>query len=123
MNKVLHILVLVLGAVFALTTIGWIFEPVSAAKRLEMDLLEGLGRNTQVGDFTAFFATITVSILLGALKKRVDFIYAAAMLLGFAATFRILAGLVHDAPMLMSAIGPEIICTIILLAYARTLKA
>ena len=43
------------AALLATTAISWLFDPTAAAAGLGMPYLEGIGRSTQVGDFSAFF--------------------------------------------------------------------
>ena len=53
--KIANSLSLILGSVLLVLSLQWIFMPSSAAESLNMILLEGEGRNTQIRDFTALF--------------------------------------------------------------------
>ena len=48
------------AALLATTAISWLFDPAAAAAGLGMPYLEGIGRSTQVGDFSAFFVFLVV---------------------------------------------------------------
>ena len=78
---------------------------------LGMQLQDGIGRSTQLGDMAAFFIGIAVLILLGAVNSQGRWLYAAAMFMGSAAVFRILAALVAGATMATSFIVAEVILT------------
>ena len=85
----------ILSALFrllmALPTMTWISSPREAAQSLGMKLLEGIGRSTQISDFSSFFLSITVVCALGVYLKQAQWLIAAAIVLGSAALFRSLA--------------------------------
>ena len=56
-----RILTGLVGLLMAVITLGWLADPSSAAANLGMSLLDGLGRSTQIGDFTAFLQLLLVS--------------------------------------------------------------
>ena len=121
MNKVLRILVALPALMFVVTGLRLLLDPAAATAQLGMPLLDGVGRSTQIGDLTAFFLTAGVCILIAlSTGKRVWF-YPAAMLVGFAAIFRILAWLLQDAALAINLIAPEIIITSLLLFAASRL--
>jgi len=39
------------GVLLAISGVGWLSDPATAAEGLGMPLLEGIGRSTQIGDF------------------------------------------------------------------------
>ena len=65
MMRTLHAIAGLLG--LALFGIGaaWIVAPGVAAALLEMDLLDGAGLSSQIGDETGYFVTLGSCILLG----------------------------------------------------------
>src|SRR5262249_47180314 len=93
----MRILVLLLGAGFFLQGLGWIIAPGLSAARLGMPLLDGLGRSTQVGDFTAFFLILGATMLLGNAPGRGRLLPVPASMLATAAVMRTLAWLFHGA--------------------------
>ncbi|MGB0921139.1 MAG: hypothetical protein ACPG1C_07435 [Alphaproteobacteria bacterium] len=119
MNKILRIVVALPGLLFLAMGAGWLLDPATAAEGLGMPLLEGVGLSTQIGDLAAFFVTLGVTILMGAATQNGTWLYAPAMLLGFAALFRIIAASAHGAVMATDMIGFEIIIAALLLFTAR----
>ena len=62
-----------------ITAVGWLTDPASAAEGLGMPLLDGIGRSTQVGDFSAFFVGVTTFCVLGILRSQPIWLLSAAM--------------------------------------------
>tara|TARA_R110000782_G_scaffold99709_6_gene185606 strand:- start:999 stop:1397 length:399 start_codon:yes stop_codon:yes gene_type:complete len=120
-NKILRVIVALLGVLFVLIGLRWLIDPSSAAVQLGMPLLDGLGRSTQIGDFFAFFLTLGTFILIALITSKRVCYYPAIMLLGIAAVGRILAWLIHDAALAIDMIVPEIVIASILLFAARRL--
>ena len=91
------------------TCLGWLMDPEAAAMGLAMPLLEGMGGNTQIGDFTSFFFTAGLFACIGAYKAEYTWLYASISLLGSAAIFRSLAVVLHGSEPLTQAIIAEIV--------------
>lgn len=121
MNKILTVVVGLLGLMFLLIGLRWLVDPSGAAGQLGMPLLDGVGRSTQIGDFAAFFLTLGVLILLALVTSQRMWYYPAAILLGIAAVGRVLAWAVHDAALALDLIAPEVIIAAVLLLAARRL--
>lgn len=121
MNKVLSVLVALLGVLFLLIGIRWLIDPAAAAATLGMPLLDGIGRSTQIGDMTAFFLTLGLLILMGLVTAHRIWYYPACMLLGLAAAGRLLAWAVHDAAFAFDLVAVEVIVTAFLLFASRRL--
>lgn len=122
MTTTLRILSGLLGLLLGVSFLNWLLAPAKAAAMLGMPLLDGVGRNSQVGDFTAFFFTLTVLIGLGVWRKQPQPLYGACLLLGSAALFRILSALLHDATLAPVSVAVEVAGTVVLLAYASCLR-
>ncbi len=58
--KIAQTLSFVLGLVLGIIAIQWLISPENSANSLNMTYLEGLGRNTQIRDFTAMFMGTSV---------------------------------------------------------------
>ena len=101
---------------------GWVTDPTSAADGLDMPLLEGMGGNTQIGDFTSFFFTAGLFACIGAYRKEHTWLYASISLLGSAAVFRSLAVVAHDSVPKVDAIIFEIVMTAILFLCVYLMK-
>ena len=111
------------GLIMLSTTVNWIFDPAAAAASLGMNtILDGIGRSTLIGDFTAFFASITTFIAIGIYKDEGKWLFSAAIILGLAAVFRNGAWLIHGADYAMTPIIAEVLFTIILVYSARQLN-
>ncbi len=110
------------GLVVAISALNWLINPQGAAQSLGMPLLDGVGRSTQVGDFTAFFASLAVFCLLGILRTQATWLYAAATILGLAACVRTFAWLVHGADLAAVPIALEVIMTAMLLVSAKLMQ-
>lgn len=121
MNKILSVIVALLGVLFVLIGLRWLIDPSAAAAHLGMSLLEGVGRSTQIGDFSAFFLTLGTFILIALGTSKRVWYYPAIMLLGMAAVGRVLAWFVHDAALAIDMIVPEIVIASFLLLAARRL--
>ena len=113
----------IIGVFMLLQAFLWLIDPLSAAQSLSMSLLEGEGGNTQIGDFTSFFFTAGLMATIGAYRSEHLWLYTTISLLGFAAIFRISAGLFHGTDFLTSAIAFEIIASILLLISANKIKS
>ena len=112
----------IVGLFMLWTCLGWLMDPEAAAAGLAMPLLEGLGGNTQIGDFTAFFFTAGVFACIGAYRAEHAWLYASISLLGSAAVFRSLAIVAHGSDPLTQAIVFEIIMTAVLVLCVYLMK-
>ncbi len=117
-----RIITALLGVFFLVQGINWILDPGAAAAGLEMPLLDGLGRSTQVGDMTAFFVGLGLMVLNGARPGHANSLYGGVLLLGGAAVFRALAWLVHGAAFATPFITVEVISAVFLAIAARQLS-
>lgn len=101
----------VLGVLAALPMLangfGWIQNPAEVAASLGMPLLEGMGRSTQIGDFTSLFLSTAVLAIFGAARRNAPAFFAAALMMALAAVGRLLATALHDAPFAAFFIGVE----------------
>lgn len=121
MNKVLNVLVALIGVLFLLSGLRWLFDPTAAAATLGMPLLDDVGRSTQIGDMAAFFLTLGLLIMMGLVTAHRLWFYPACMLLGLAAFGRILAWAAHDAAFAVDLIAVELLITAFLLFASRRL--
>ena len=108
-----------IGLVLLSSSVRWILNPETAAVGSAMALVEGpgdttMGMNTQIGDFTAFFFTAGLMACIGAYRNQHVWLYTTLSLLGSAAIFRIYAGFVHGADILIKAIAIEVIVSLFL---------
>ena len=112
----------IVALLMGITAVRWLVDPAGAAEGLGMPLLNGIGRSTQVGDFSAFFVAITAFCVLGAIKREPIWLYSAATLLGLAAVMRTLAWAVHGAAFAVAPVGVEVVTTAMLVISAVLMK-
>jgi hypothetical protein len=108
MPLALRILAALPGLLFCAIAFQWLLDPAAAAGSLDLPLLRGAARSTQIGDTGAFFLGVGVCYLLGAVRLERQWFLAAALLVGGAATYRVAAWALHDAPFTTDKIGVEL---------------
>ena len=117
------------GVVMLISALNWIIDPVAAAASLEIkeSLSEVggetlLGRNTLIGDFTAFFFTAGILSSLGSYRNEHEWLYSPLVLLGSAAIFRLTAGVMHGTAFWVTGIISEILFAIMLIVSINLMK-
>lgn len=123
MKTFLRILVALPAIFFILVGVRWAVDPGGAAATLGMELQDGLGRSTQIGDIGGFFLATGMMMLGGLVTAQRPWFYAPALLLALIAVFRILAWLAHDAALAIPAIVVELSVAAILMFAASSLSA
>ena len=121
MNRILKIVVLLPALLFLVTGLRWLVDPAGVAPGFGLSLETGVGLSTQVGDFSGFFLTLGVCILIALISERRSWYYPPIILLWLTALGRILAWLVHDAALAVDLILPELVIGAILLIASRKL--
>ena len=109
MPLALRILSALPGALFCLIAFQWMFSPEQAANALDLPLLSGAARSTQIGDTGSFFLGIGVSYLIGAIRLERTWFLAAGLLVGGAAFYRVVAWGLHGAPLATDKIAVELL--------------
>jgi len=108
-----------LGVLLGLQGVAWLLAPARAAAGLDMPLLEGAARSTQIGDLAAFFLVAGACMTLGARRGSPTLLRVAAALFGCAAAGRTIAWALHGARFAAFFIAVEIALTWLLVAGAR----
>lgn len=121
MNIALRAIVLLFGVLFIVTGLRWLLAPAGVAPEFGLVLSSGVGLSSQIGDMSAFFLTLGVSILMGLTTRRAIWYYPPMILLSLTAVGRVLAWLLHDAALATGLIAPEVIVALILLIASRRL--
>ena len=121
MNRVLKLLVLLPAILFIVLGVRWLVAPIGMAPELGFTLAEGLGRSSQIADMAGFFLTLGSCMLIALISERRSWFYPPMILLGVAATGRILAWLLHDATFAFGQIMLEVVVTLILWLASRRL--
>ncbi len=121
MNKVLSLLVLLCGVLMMVTGVQWLVVPGTIAPQFGLELADGVGLSSQVGDMSAFFLTLGVCTLLALTLKQRLWYYPAILLVSLTALGRILAWLLHDAALATHLIAPEIVMALLFWFASRRL--
>lgn len=103
------------GLLFLSNAYTWVTDPLAASNGLGMQYLEGIGRSTQIGDFSAFFIGVGIFCLLGSIFKNITFLISAVIILFSAAVMRIVAWQIYNADFATIFISVEIIASIMIL--------
>ena len=90
---------------------------------MDMELLDGIGRSTQIGDLATFFLALGMMILVGLITSQRRWFHVPALMLLGAAIFRVLAWLLHDAALAGQLIAVELVVACLLLFAASRLTA
>jgi hypothetical protein len=120
MKTLLRVLVALPAILFVVMGLRWITDPAGAAGMVGMTLLEGVGRSSQIADLGAFFLVMGMMMLLALITARRSWFYAPVMLLAVAALLRVLAWLLHGAPLTLDMIFVEVaVAAVLLFASSR----
>jgi hypothetical protein len=123
MNRILRVLVALPGIFFVVMGLRWLVDPAGAAGDMDMELLDGIGRSTQIGDLATFFLALGMMILVGLITSQRRWFHVPALMLLGAAIFRVLAWLLHDAALAGQLIAVELVVACLLLVAASRLTA
>ena len=121
MNRILTLPVLLPAILFVVMGVRWLVAPARIAPEFGLELSEGLGLSSQVGDMSAFFLMLGICMLTALVSGRRSWFYPPIILLSLTAFGRIVAWLMHDAALAVNMIAPEIIVSIILLVASHRL--
>lgn len=115
-NIIARFLCLVPSLIFLSNAYSWVTNPSKASSDLGMPYLEGIGRSSQIGDFSAFFIGIGIFCFIGSIFKNISFLVAAIIILISAAAMRIIAWQLYSASFATLFVAVEIISSIMLLS-------
>ena len=115
-NIIARFLCLVPSLIFLSNAYSWVTNPSKASSDLGMPYLEGIGRSSQIGDFSAFFIGIGIFCFIGGIFKNISFLIAAIIILISAAAMRIIAWQLYSASFATLYIAVEIVSSIMLLS-------
>ena len=120
---VLRVIPGLFGAFFLYFAGTWLLDPVGAAAGLQMELFDGAGRSSQIGDIGGFFLGSGSLLVLGAWRKSAALLRGAAIMVGAVGVMRILAWAFQDAAFAASSIAIEIVITGVALFVASRFEA
>ena len=121
MNRLIKLLVVLPAILFLVTGLRWLVAPAGVAPQFGLTLEQGVGLSSQVGDMSAFFLLLGISMLTALVGGSRNWYYPPIILLSLTALGRILAWLLHDAALAVDLIAPEVIVSVLLLLASRRL--
>ncbi len=124
MNKFLVVLNAINGILFIAIGLLWVISPYEAGANFGiLEISEGLGRSSLIGDVGSYFFCIGLMMILAAYTLRSIWFYAPAMLLGFTALFRVISWVAHDATFATQFIIIEILLITLLLVTSKRMSS
>ena len=123
MNKFLVVLNAINGVLFIAIGLLWVISPYEAGANFGiLEISEGLGRSSLIGDVGSYFFCIGLMMILAAYTLRSIWFYAPAMLLGVTALFRVISWVAHDATFATQFIIIEILLITLLLVTSKRMS-
>jgi hypothetical protein len=102
----------------------WVISPYKAGANFGiLEISEGLGRSSLIGDVGSYFFCIGLMMILAAYTLRSIWFYAPAMLLGVTALFRVISWAAHDATFATQFIIIEILLITLLLVTSKRMSS
>tara|TARA_B100001559_G_scaffold122187_1_gene102872 strand:+ start:133 stop:510 length:378 start_codon:yes stop_codon:yes gene_type:complete len=124
MNKFLVVLNAFNGILFVAIGLLWVISPYEAGANFGiLEISEGLGRSSLIGDVGSYFFCIGLMMILAAYTLRSIWFYAPAMLLGVTALFRVISWAAHDATFATQFIIIEILLITLLLVTSKRMSS
>ena len=124
MNKFLLVLNAINGVLFIAIGLLWVISPYEAGANFGiLEISEGLGRSSLIGDVGSYFFCIGLMMILAAYTLRSIWFYAPAMLLGVTALFRVISWAAHDATFATQFIIIEILLITLLLVTSKRMSS
>ena len=124
MNKFLVVLNAINGVLFIAIGLLWVISPYEAGANFGiLEISEGLGRSSLIGDVGSYFFCIGLMMILAAYTLRSIWFYAPAMLLGVTALFRMISWAAHDATFATQFIIIEILLITLLLVTSKRMSS
>ena len=120
--KIHNILLIILTLVLGLIALGWLESPESSANSIDMVLLEGKGRNTQIRDFTALFLGTSIMSLLSLITRQYQWVLSAGIIFSIMIVVSFISSFYHDSIISYQSLIAEIIFAAIAISSALLLK-
>lgn len=119
--KIHNILLSILTLVLGLIALGLV-SPESSANSIDMVLLEGKGRNTQIRDFTALFLGTSIMSLLSLITRQYQWVLSAGIIFSIMIVVSFISSFYHDSIISYQSLIAEIIFAAIAISSALLLK-
>ena len=124
MNKFLVVLNAINGILFIAIGLLWVISPYKAGANFGiLEISEGLGRSSLIGDVGSYFFCIGLMMILAAYTLRSIWFYAPAMLLAVTALFTVISWAAHDATFATQFIIIEILLITLLLVTSKRMSS
>ena len=120
--KIENILLSILTLVLSLIALGWIVSPESSANSIDMILLDGKGRNTQVRDFTALFLGTSIMSLLSFITRQCQWVLSAGIIFSIMIVMSFISSFYHNSLISYQSLVAEIIFATMAISSALLLK-
>ena len=120
--KIQNIFLSILTVVLGLIALGWLVSPESSANSIDMVLLEGKGRNTQIRDFTALFLGTSIMSLLSLITRQYQWVLSAGIIFSIMVVVSFISSFYHDSIISYQSLIAEIIFAAIAISSALLLK-
>ena len=120
--KIENILLSILTLVLSLIALGWIVSPESSANSIDMILLDGKGRNTQVRDFTTLFLGTSIMSLLSFITRQYQWVLSAGIIFFIMIVMSFISSFYHDSLISYQSLVAEIIFAAMAISSALLLK-
>ena len=120
--KIENILLSILTLVLSLIALGWIVSPESSANSIDMILLDGKGRNTQVRDFTALFLGTSIMSLLSLITRQYQWVLSAGIIFSIMIVMSFISSFYHNSLISYQSLVAEIIFATMAISSALLLK-
>ena len=120
--KIQNIFLSILTVVLGLIALGWLVSPESSANSIDMVLLEGKGRNTQIRDFTALFLGTSIMSLLSLITRQYQWVLSAGIIFSIMIVVSFISSFYHDSIISYQSLIAEIIFAAIAISSALLLK-
>ena len=120
--KIENILLSILTLVLSLIALGWIVSPESSANSIDMILLDGKGRNTQVRDFTALFLGTSIMSLLSFITRQYQWVLSAGIIFSIIIVMSFISSFYHNSLISYQSLVAEIIFATMAISSALLLK-
>ncbi len=111
------------GVFFLFTGYQWLVSPETAADALMMPLLDGTGRNSQMGDIGGLFFGMGLVVMGAVVSRMADWLLPLSIILACIAVFRLLAFSLHDATLIPQMFVVEIVLSVWFAIASRKLSA
>lgn len=120
--KLENILLSILGLVMAILALGWLISPETSANSLDMILLEGKGRNTQIRDFTALFLGTSIMCFLSLITRQYQWVMSAGIIYLIMIATSLVSSVYHESIISYQSFVAELIFAIMSISSALLLK-